>query len=54
MMHGEGMLCWSDDFGVCRYKAQFLILSVAGCSAGKADLNAGYLRAQRLSGSRCS
>ncbi len=20
MMHGEGMLCWSDDFGVCRYK----------------------------------
>lgn len=24
-MHGEGMLCWSDDFGVCRYKALFLI-----------------------------
>ena len=20
MMHGEGMLCWTDDFGVCRYK----------------------------------
>ena len=25
MMHGEGMLCWSDDFGVCRYKALFFI-----------------------------
>ena len=23
MMHGEGMLCWSDDFGVCRYKVVF-------------------------------
>lgn len=22
-MHGEGMLCWSDDFGVCRYKGTF-------------------------------
>ncbi len=19
-MHGEGLLCWSDEFGVCRYK----------------------------------
>ena len=25
MMHGEGMLCWSDDFGVCRYKALLFI-----------------------------
>mmetsp|Transcript_112275 Transcript_112275/g.175339 ORF Transcript_112275/g.175339 Transcript_112275/m.175339 type:complete len:337 (+) Transcript_112275:2-1012(+) len=23
MMHGEGMLCWSDDYGVCRYKGSF-------------------------------
>lgn len=23
MMHGEGMLCWSDDFGICRYKGTF-------------------------------
>jgi hypothetical protein len=23
MMHGEGMLCWSDDHGVCRYRGSF-------------------------------
>jgi hypothetical protein len=23
MMHGEGMLTWSDEFGVCRYKGSF-------------------------------
>mmetsp|Transcript_96088 Transcript_96088/g.151985 ORF Transcript_96088/g.151985 Transcript_96088/m.151985 type:complete len:334 (-) Transcript_96088:63-1064(-) len=23
MMHGEGMLCWSDDHGICRYKGSF-------------------------------
>lgn len=22
-MHGEGMLCWQDEFGVCRYKGSF-------------------------------
>jgi len=22
-MHGEGMLCWQDDHGVCRYKGSF-------------------------------
>lgn len=28
MMHGEGMLCWSDDFGVCRYKVGMLGQSI--------------------------